>query len=98
MSKTANPFYNSTIWKQLRLKILARDGYTCVRCKLTLASKDLQVDHIVPMSTHPQFALEPGNLQTLCRRCHTRAPTSMGRNSDYRERPFVGLDGLPEGW
>lgn len=97
-SKKGDPFYMSDAWRKARFRVLHRDNFKCVLCQIKLESKDLQVDHIKPRKEFPHLALELSNLRTLCRRCHTRAPTSMGRGSDYKERPFIGLNGLPEGW
>jgi 5-methylcytosine-specific restriction endonuclease McrA len=94
--KIGDPFYKSRDWMRVRHQILKRDGYTCSTCHTTFTSRDLQVDHIIPRSKAPHLAYYAGNLRTLCRKCHTRAPTSMGRGSDYKERPFVSLDGFPQ--
>jgi 5-methylcytosine-specific restriction endonuclease McrA len=97
-TKKSDPFYMSPQWRKMRFRILHRDNYTCVQCQLKLTSKELQVDHIVPRTKAPHLALEPSNLRTLCRVCHTRAPTSMGRPQGYKEKPFINLSGAPDGW
>lgn len=56
-------------WKALRMAVLERDGWACVRCA---SRRRLEVDHIRPVRTHPQDAHDPANLQTLCAPCHTR--------------------------
>lgn len=56
-------------WRALRLQALRRDGWQCVQCG---ARGRLEVDHILPVRTHPHLAYELGNLQALCARCHTR--------------------------
>ena len=94
-TKKGDPFYKSKEWYKTRQWILKRDNFTCVHCHLAHSSKDLQVDHIIPKNQAPHLAYHPGNLRTLCRRCHTRAPTSMGRGADYKERPFIDSSGMP---
>lgn len=56
-------------WKALRLKVLRRDGFKCVKCQ---ARGRLEVDHILPVRTHPELAYEIDNLQVLCPSCHSR--------------------------
>lgn len=54
-------------WKALRLRILERDDWRCVKCG---DLKFLEVDHIQSVRARPDLSYAPGNLQTLCRRCH----------------------------
>lgn len=56
-------------WKGLRLEILRRDGYACVKCG---ARGRLEVDHIVPVRNAPERGFDRSNLQALCPSCHTR--------------------------
>ncbi|MGH9984487.1 MAG: HNH endonuclease [Nitrososphaeraceae archaeon] len=56
--------------KELRLKVLRRDNYTCHECGDRLSSSDLQVDHI------KQRGRDGGldglqNLRAMCKVCHT---------------------------
>lgn len=63
-------FYNSTEWRKLRITILQRDNWECQWCKregkVHSKSKNLIVDHIKELETHPRLALDPDNLRTLC--------------------------------
>lgn len=65
-------FYRSSPWRILRRDILKRDLFTCVDCGFVSITKgkDLEVNHIRPRSTHPSIALDPSNLETLCKPCH----------------------------
>lgn len=56
-------------WKALRMQALDRDGWQCVQCG---ERRRLEVDHILPVRTHPNLAYSLANLQCLCARCHTR--------------------------
>ena len=56
-------------WKALRMATLERDGFACKECG---ARGRLEVDHILPVRTHPALAWKPANLQALCPSCHTR--------------------------
>ena len=53
--------------KATRTRILERDGWKCVLCGI---SRDLQIDHIHPVSKGGSDADE--NLQVLCRPCNIR--------------------------
>ena len=65
-------FYLTPEWKQVRMRILRRDGLVCQRCKSTnLPTYEYTVDHVKPRSRHPELALDPSNLQVLCRRCNS---------------------------
>lgn len=55
------------IWQETRLKILARDGYQCVRCKCLVTEKTAHIDHI---KSGKLGTNEMKNLRALCRRCH----------------------------
>ena len=56
-------------WHALRMQVLDRDGWVCVQCG---THKRLEIDHVLPVRTHPELAYTLSNLQTLCARCHTR--------------------------
>ena len=56
-------------WKALRLQVLRRDDWKCTRCG---DPRRLEVDHILPVRTHPELSFEMSNLQALCCRCHAR--------------------------
>lgn len=72
-------------WKALRLKALERDGWACVRCG---ERRRLEVDHILPVRTHPDLSYALDNLQCLCGRCHarkTRLEIGLGQPNPKRE-------------
>jgi 5-methylcytosine-specific restriction protein A len=56
-------------WPALRLAALRRDDFKCVQCG---ARGRLEVDHKVPVRSAPEMAFELGNLQALCRSCHSK--------------------------
>lgn len=62
--------------KELRAKILERDGSRCSACD---ATTDLAIDHIIPVRAGGTN--DPANLQVLCRRC----------NSAKRDRNYAAL-------
>lgn len=73
-------------WPALRLQVLRRDGWRCVRCG---RRNRLEVDHVTPVRDAPERAFEPANLQVLCRTCHsrkTRLEVGAGEPNPEREK------------
>lgn len=81
-------FYRTTEWRALRRDHKLREP-RCRRCGST--GPHLQVDHVLPLSTHWRLRLAPGNLQTLCLRCHRHKWSDDQRGY----RTDVGEDGWP---
>ena len=61
--KSADPFYASTDWKTLRLKVLQRDGFRCFVEGCT--ERAIIADHIV--SRKNGGSDDMGNLRSCCR-------------------------------
>ena len=55
-------------WKRLRFEALRRDGFACRHCG---ARGRLEVDHVLPVRTHPELSFALGNTQALCQPCHS---------------------------
>lgn len=53
-------------WRTARANHLISEPF-CVACG---RGNDIEVHHIKPFHKHPELELDPGNLVTLCRRCH----------------------------
>ncbi len=69
-------FYISTEWKTLRKEIIHQSEPICKICGKIIKRKiNLTVDHIKPRSKHPHLALNPLNMQILCRRCNSSKGT-----------------------
>jgi len=72
-SKMAKESRRDHRWKKLRLRILARDAYTCHYCGDTAN----EVDHIVPLKRGGSD--DTDNLVACCRSCNIRKKdTSVG--------------------
>ncbi|WP_245316517.1 HNH endonuclease [Mesorhizobium wenxiniae] len=72
-SKTEPSFkwLNSARWKKLRLEVLVRDRFTCRMCKrIEPDTSRLVADHVIP-HRNDQVKFWEGELQTLCRTCHS---------------------------
>lgn len=68
---SARFFFLSDQWIALRYKTLSARGNQCECCGNSWSvGNPLQVDHIKPRSLFPHLALEPENLQVLCRQCN----------------------------
>lgn len=66
-------FHSSKYWRKLR-ETYINNNPVCVFCmQLGIIKAGEIVDHIKPVATHPELALEWDNLQTLCKRCHDSA-------------------------
>lgn len=74
--KSATERVRKSISKAKRARIYKRDGYKCLHCG---SSRNLTLDHIVPISKHGGSNEE--NLQTLCRRCN--CTVKRGKSTSY---------------
>jgi 5-methylcytosine-specific restriction endonuclease McrA len=62
-------FLNSKEWRDLRQKALKLYGSACKYCG---ATKNINVDHILPRKFYPELALDINNLQPLCAPCNKK--------------------------
>jgi 5-methylcytosine-specific restriction endonuclease McrA len=67
--KLKKTFFLSPEWRELRIKILERDNYTCQICGQEGGSS-MHIDHIEPISRNWERRLDPSNLQVLCPSCN----------------------------
>jgi HNH endonuclease len=80
-------YLSSKFWKRLRLKVLARDKYQCVKCKSRV---NLQIDHI----RYSKYGSEKlSDLQTLCYVCHDDKTEKADLN--HSGRFFSDVKGAP---
>lgn len=79
VGKKADPFYNSTAWRKLRVTVLVRDAYLCQPClrnkRLTTANT---VHHIKPRLDYPELALDMDNCESICPACHNKEHPEKG--------------------
>lgn len=84
-------FYGSSTWRQLRQSILERDHFECQWCKAegrVTTDAILEVDHIQELKDHPELALDPENLRTLCKDCHNKRHDRMNYRGEPRKRKW----------
>lgn len=65
-------FYDSAAWRRLRAAILA-EWPLCRRCPEGRPTPAVEVHHREPRHARPDLALDPDNLEGLCRTCHRKA-------------------------
>jgi 5-methylcytosine-specific restriction endonuclease McrA len=56
-------------YKEVRLRKLAEDGWTCFYCGYE--GKDMTIDHIIPVSKAPELAIEMSNMVSCCKPCNS---------------------------
>lgn len=72
--KKKDPLANKK-WKEIRLKVIARDGNQCKICGEHVSGHYLHVDHIKPKSIYPELIYDMDNLQVLCKSCNFKKGT-----------------------
>jgi 5-methylcytosine-specific restriction enzyme A len=68
-------WYGTARWREMRLRIFARDGFTCQHrgCGfMTADTSKLVCDHRQPHRGDERLFWDEGNLQTLCKPHHDR--------------------------
>lgn len=74
-----NDFYKSKRWRELRARVLRRDGYKCQYCKRYGKNVEaVTVHHIKPREDNPELAYTMSNLVSLCAKCHNAAHPEKG--------------------
>ena len=63
-------FYSTQAWRAARFNALRASNGQCQLCGARAGRFPLHVDHIKPRSLFPARALDPENLQVLCRDCN----------------------------
>lgn len=79
-TRTVRPEITISEWNRLKKLIFEKYGKSCLKCG---SFEHIALDHIKPYSIYPELAIDPGNLQPLCRSCNS----SKGNRStvDYRK-------------
>ncbi|HFJ9456971.1 TPA: HNH endonuclease [Bacillus cereus] len=65
-------------WKQLRKRIIERDGCICQRCLIKyniIESSELTVHHVLSRRNHPELMFDENNLICLCFTCNNQLGT-----------------------
>jgi len=62
-------FNRNNTWRFVRQDVLRRDKYKCSICEKRHRKRELDVDHIIPISWGGGL-FDKKNLRTLCRGCH----------------------------
>ena len=80
-------------WKQLRLRVLARDGWVCTYCGTHLEGGNATVDHITSRKTGGDM-WDMDNLTSACKSCNSRKGMGFFKR-DSTPPVFEGIS-LPE--
>ena len=102
MSARYQAYLRSAHWRQLRARIMRRDGYTCTDCGSTW---NLQVHHLC-YRPNLEDALDE-DLTTLCKECHekvhgrrivrpSRNVVHFGHMAEKRRALLIGGDLPPQ--
>ena len=76
MSKS---FYNSKMWKDIRIYILSRDGHLCQECRKYGRNTEAKiVHHIKEVEEDPELKLKNNNLISVCASCHNKIHPEKG--------------------
>ena len=85
-------FYNQRAWRRLSLERLAAEPW-CRTCRaLGQLTPAVASDHILPVQTHPDLALDPENVQSLCASHHSGAKRQEERRGYHS---LVDARGFP---
>lgn len=76
MQEWAEKFYKSKAWQNVRDYVYKRDAMLCQDClHRGLYTPAVEVHHITPLTpdniNDPAVSLNPDNLVSLCKMCHT---------------------------
>lgn len=76
-SDVKNALYHTEEYKEMRRKVLERDGNKCTRCGSKGSKLNrLQINHKKAKATNIELIFDMSNLETLCARCHGKEPTT----------------------
>lgn len=71
-------------WKQFRLRVLERDRYTCVGCRMKFPSRNLSVHHKIPQRLRSDLVFSMRNCESRCLPCHKKADDAFRRKERHR--------------
>jgi predicted HNH restriction endonuclease len=85
-------FYDRAEWGRARRQALHDSGYRCQRCNASLLNlgREAHVHHRrKELRRAPALRIEPLNLMSVCRSCHTAL------HNEAKRPPAVNVDGMP---
>lgn len=90
----ASKLYNSQAWKRLRSSIIAARGSRCQMCgRLMLDDSQLVAHHVVELTPdnvdNPRIALNPDNIQIICKDCHDVVHHRYKAKGTYDKKVYI---------
>lgn len=84
-----DPFYSTPDWRELRERVLARDGNRCTVARLLggACGGTIHVHHIEPRSERPDLELDEDNCASVCA-SHHPAWEALRRAVERSRRPL----------
>ena len=82
-------FYISKEWRAFRTRMLKQLDHICNDCGIEVFGNNITLDHILPMSKHPDLALEPTNIRVLCRVCNSRKRDLVEVRDNFYNRKYL---------
>ena len=89
-----DPLYTTRAWRQLRLRVLARDGYVCQMNLPGCVGNASHVDHIVPRAVDPDLVMTLSNLRAACHVCNEAEGGRLGAERARQSQPTVKANGF----
>ena len=74
---------HTTEYNEWRLAVYSRDEYRCRTCG---SKKDIIAHHILPFKDYPLVRFSVENGMTLCRSCHKRLHSEVGKSTQFKPR------------
>lgn len=71
-------------WNRVKDELYRIRGGKCEWCGTLLRREEISVHHIIPVSEKPELRFDTDNLMVMCRKCHSRIHSSVGRGEAAR--------------
>lgn len=86
MATWQEKFYTGQTWRKFRRALIAERGMRCEKCgRLLVHESDIEADHVQELTpatvNDASIALNPANVQLLCKDCHNAKHRRYGHES-----------------
>lgn len=73
-----------SVWEAQRQRVLDRDNWECIACRVHLEGDNATVDHVEAISLNPGKRYTDDELVSMCRPCNSRKGDRSVVRLDYR--------------